>query len=825
MIYVSTAAPWLNMNAGKIVTHFLICLALAGSVYVTFSPVLRADFLQWDDRSYVTENEAVSAPLDGDGLARILTQKTTPQYVPLTVLSYAIDYRFGGDSPRVYHATNLFLHLLNVLLVYALALRLGLRPWAAALSALLFGVHPLRVETVAWVAQRRNLLFSFCFLLSFILYDYRLGGLLRGTGRFRQWVGLVGAHLFGLLGILAHPMALGLVPALLLLDWFRGRRLDAAALAEKIPLAVVLGGIAYITFASTVRGLSVPLGQGLLIAVWTSAYYLRQYLLPVGSVPIVRMPGPVSLSQPEYLLSLAVVLVVILALIRLRRDRWFRFACVFFACSLIFLIIFGSAKSLSFAADRFMYLPGLGFSLLAGRLGQWIYHETKGGRWLVICGRVTSIAGLAVTLWIFGILTFRQTYVWQNDIALWRHQLMSFPEEPVALNGLAVALLEQDDFQRAVDGYRQMVRVAAQGYELNLGQPELEQVRRVKYIVTLMRRAEASAPDLPNIPYRLGQYYQSLGLYVDAVAKFRRVVEIDPGFKEVYADLGEIYLDLKDLDKAALALKQYFTIPPVREADYLKVVETYAKYLRRQPDNVALQSGMFDVIKEYVTYANQQSLGADSYVNLGLIYLRAGDSEAAKQALGRALELNPHEIKALYALGVLLMDEGDRGAALKRFEQVVKQDKRHADALVRLGDIYYGRGDIQQARSYYRQAIGVAPRHAQAHFNLGYTYEEAGRLKEAVANYRLALRDDPDNAEAHFNLGNVYVQQDNLDEAIAQYRQTVRYNPDHMDAWVNLAVTSFNAGRVPEARKYLEEAELLGFEPPAEMKRRMGSVR
>lgn len=812
------------MNAGKIVTHLLICLALAGSVFITFSPVLRADFLRWDDRSYVTENEAVFAPLDSDGLTRIFAQKTTPQYVPLTVLSFALDYRIGGDSPAVYHATNLILHILNVLLVYALALRFGLPFWASALAALLFAVHPVRVESVAWVAQRRTLLFSLFFLLGFVCYDGRLTAMLRGSARGRQWGGLLGAHIFGLCGVLAHPMALGLAPALLLLDWFRARRITWAVVAEKIPLAILLCGIAYVTFLGTVRGPSVPLWQGVAIAAWTCVYYLRQYLLPMVLVPVVRMPAPVSLSHPEYVFSLVMCAVIVLALIRLRRRRWFGFAFGFFACSLIFLIIFGSAKSLNVAADRFMYLPGLGFSLLAGRFLQFLYAAKEKVSWPMVMARAGGGVGLAILLVLFGVCAHKQTYVWQNDIALWRHELMANPGEPVALTGLAVALQEQDDFQQAAKAYRQMIKVEAQGYELNLDSEATQQVRRVRYIIDLMKRAKAGAGDLPDIPYRLGRYYQSLGLYADAVAEFRDAVEIDPAFKAVYADLGSIYLDLKDLDKAALAFAQFYTIPPVREPDYLFVVETYAEYLSRDPDNVALQSGMFEVVRQYVAYANKRSLGAESYVNLGLIYIRVGDNEAARRALGRALELNPNQTTALYALGVLHMEAGDHATALKRFEQIVKVDKRNADALVRLGDIRYGLGDIQQSRTYYRRALTVDPKHAQAHFNLGYTYEEAGRLKEAAENYRLALRHDPTNAEAHFNLGNVYVQQENLDEAMAQYRQTVRFNPDHMDAWVNLAVTSFNAGKAEEARKYYEEAVLLGFNPPPEMQRRLGAA-
>lgn len=803
----------------------MICLVLAGSVFLAFHPVLRADFLRWDDQAFVTRNESVYVPLDREGFTKIFGQKVAGQYVPLTILSYAVDYRIGGEGPAGHHTTNLILHILNTLLVFFLAQRLGLRVWAAALAAALFAFHPMRVESVAWIAQRKQVLFSAFFLLSLLVYDWRLGLIREERGPIRARLTWMAANLLGVLSALANPMALGLPAAFLLLDWFRGRTIKVSVVVEKFPLLLATLVPAYLTVAGVERGPVVHPWRALLIAVWTCVFYLRQYCFPVELVPIVRVPGPIALTEPGYALSAGYCVLLAFCLLRLRKTRWLMLAAGLFGCSLLFLIFFGSTKSVSLAADRYMYLPGVGLTLLAAYLVQWAVESLKGSSWLRWVGKGAVGTGAVLVLLVSALACFRQTYVWQNDIALWRHQLVFHPEEPVALNGLAVALRAKKEFQRAEEHYRQIVKVKVQGYELRLDDEAREDIRRVQYIINLMQRAKAEAPDLEDIPFRLGQYLQDLGLYADAVAEYRTAVQINPGFKDVYLDLGKIYLDLKDLDKAALAFRQYYGLEPVREGDFLAVVDTYAEFLAGQPHNFALRSGMLDVISAFVDYANRQALGAESYTNLGFMYLRAGETDEAKSALQRAIDLNPRQPKALYALGVILMEQGDVQTAMRTFERVVSIDKKHADAFVKMGNIRYGQGDVKAAREFYRAAIGAEPKHAQAHFNLGYTYEESGQLKDAVANYRLALRYDPANPEAHFNLGNVYLKQDNLDGAVNQYLQTVAQNPDHMDAWINLAVTSFNAGHVKKAKEYYQEAVLLGFDPPPEMVRQFGPAR
>ncbi|MBZ0166333.1 MAG: tetratricopeptide repeat protein, partial [Candidatus Omnitrophica bacterium] len=394
------------------------------------------------------------------------------------------------------------------------------------------------------------------------------------NGQLKRWGAYGLVHLFGILSILAQPMAVSLPLILLLMDRFQGRKISRAAIMEKMPLFLVLASVAYLTLNTGVAGSGGHPGQAFLIICWSALFYVRQYVVPLGMVPIVRLPIPISYSNPEYLWSVGALLIVLLSASRLRKSRWVYFCVGFFLCSLVFLVTAGLIKNVSFAADRYMYLPGMSFCLLIGAGIQWVY-----GRWgqrsaLSMVAKSVSTAIIMCFCIAMASVTYRQTYVWQNDVALWRHQLANNPNEPIALNGLAVALREYDDFVVAEKEYRKMVSIVGQGYELRMDAEAQEHVRRVHYIINLMQRAKLAAPDLAEIPYKLGRYYQALGLYANAVAEYRTAVDVDPGFKDVYLSLGRIYLDLKDLDKAALAFSQFCVLRPVQEKDFLQVVET-----------------------------------------------------------------------------------------------------------------------------------------------------------------------------------------------------------------------------------------------------------
>lgn len=795
---------------------------MTGVIFCSFLPSLKADFLRWDDHTHLYENESVLS-LTQDNVQRIFSQKVHHTYIPLTILSFAVEYHFFQDNPYIYHVNNLILHLLVTILVYFLAVRFGLNSAPAALAALLFGLHPMHVESVAWITERKDVLYSLFYMLALLCYERRLYCLGRDKSSYSGKIYYFLTHLFGLLSILAKPMAMSLPLILLLIDWFKSRRMDKSIFLEKIALFVMIAAVTFLTYMEHSRVPFADIGQAVLVSCWSFLFYLRQFMLPLIMVPIVRLPVPLSADNPEYLFSVIVTLIVIFSFIRMRKSKWIRFAFLYFLLSIFFLIRFDAAKDTNIVADRFMYLPSLGICLLFGYAVQRAFVWLNGKKYAV-AGKAVSVALVFVLFAMMGMTTYKQTQVWQNDVALWRHQLIHYPNEPIALNGLVAALRKYDDFRLAEGEFRKIVKLKLEGYELHFTEETQKNIKKVNYLINLLERARLVAPDYVDIPFKLGSLYQDLGLYMNAIEMYRQAIAIDPFYKIVYYRMGLMYTNLKEDEKAYLAFNQYLALPPIREKEFVSVIDVYNDAYRFDPDNIRLRSAIYQILDNYVKFINKGSPNADSYYNLGSIYSKMNDFSRAKSTFERVLAINPKHIRALYALGNINLEAKNWNDALDFFTRVIRYDPGHSDALVKIGNIYNQRGSLEKSQEYYQKAITVNPRNSRAYFNLAYTFETSGKYSEAVNKYKTTLQYNPDNPEAYYNLGNVYLKLEKEQDAIKSYQKTVELNPNHLNAWINLAITSYNKGDRLEAKKYYNEAVMLGFEPSSDLMRTFEAI-
>lgn len=803
--------------------HFFILVFVIGAVSCSFLSSLKADFLRWDDHTHLYENETVLS-LDQENIKKIFLQKVHHTYIPLTILSFAVEYHFFQDNPFIYHLDNLILHLLVTILVYFLAMRMGLRMLGAALASLLFGLHPMHVESVAWITERKDVLYSLFYMVALLCYERRIFYLRQqNKSSFHTKFYYSLTHLFGLLSILAKPMALSLPVILLLFDWFKSRKMDKTIFLEKVVLFGMIGAVAFLTYMEHSRVPFTEIDQAVIVSSWSFLFYLRQFMLPLIMVPIVRLPLPLSFTNPEYLFSVIVAGVVLCGVFRMRKSRWIRFAFLYFLLSIFFLIRFDAAKDTNIVADRFMYLPSLGVCFLFGYTIQKIFEWFKNVRYTVVFKTIGSIL-IFVFFVKMGLTTYKQVHVWQNDVALWRHQLIHYPNEPIALNGLAAALRKYDDFKKAEEEFRKIVKLKSEGYDLRFSEETQKNINKVNFLISLLERARLVAPDYVDIPYKLGSLYQDLGLYMNALEMYRQALAIDPFYKKVYYRLGLMYVSLKQEDKAYLAFNQYISLPPILEKEFVSVIDVYSELYSFDSDNVALRSAIYQALDNYVKFINKNSPSADSYYNLGLIYSRINDLPRAKSTFEKVLAINPKHIKTLYALGSIYQDAKNWNEALDLFTQVIRYDPGNSDALVKIGNIYNQKGSLEKSQEYYQKAIKVNPKNPRAYFNLAYTFETSGKYSEAVSKYKTTLQYNPNNPEAYYNLGNVYLKLEKEQDAIKSYQKTVELNPNHLNAWINLAITSFNKGDRLEAKKYYDEAVLLGFEPSSDLMRTFEAI-
>ena len=790
----------LNKSASKARTVLILAVILV-ITFVSYLPILKGEFLLWDDDVHVLENITIRG-LDLEHVLEMFTSTVNKIYIPLTSLSFALEHHFFGYDPFVYHLDNVLLHLLVVVMVFFLGRELGLSQTAAGMAALIFGVHPIHVESVAWITERKDVLYAAFYMAALLTY-------LRYLGEKRaHWLWVT--TILGALSMLSKPMALSLPLILILLDWLKGRPLNRQAFIEKLPLGIIIGGIAWITYAAHARIPGESVVQSALIWPWTFTFYLRQFFFPYISVPLYRLAKPVLVTNPEYFLSLLVLVLVVLAVARLRRHKWFVFAVLFYFLSIFFLLRFDETKDVNTVADRFMYLPGLGLCLLLGLGVERLWKRYEGSN----LARGMVVAGFVVLVATFSYKTFRQCYIWRDSIFLWQHQLKYFPDTPIALNNIATAYGKEREFERAQDGYRKIMRSGLENVRKGLSPQAVGYVHQVDFLIDLYQRAIKANPRSKDAYFNLGNLYARVGRFIDAVEAYKKALENDPKFKDAHCGLGDVYVEVGDERQAIFAYEQALRFHPEDKDLHVIVVKAYTKAIGKNPGVSAYQEARSNVLARYAAMVNKDRPKATSYFNLGNLYAEVGDAEMALLAYRRVLEINPRHSGALYNLGNLYKEQGRLKEALGFYQKALDVNPRMADAYLNMGVIYGRQGEKALEKSFYQKALEVDPRNGRAYFNLGFLEEAAENLPGALDLYQKSVALDPANAEGYYNMGNIYARLNNTEEAISSYLKAVDQDSRHMNALVNLSILSFQEGDFEDAVKYCDEAVLLGYDAP-----------
>ncbi len=797
-----------------------IYLALAGVLTLaaySYYPSLKNGFVQWDDGPHLLENLSIRE-LNSEHLKEMFTSTINKIYIPLTSLSFAVEYHFFGYNPFIYHLDNLILHLLNIILVYFIALRLNLSILGTCVAVLIFGLHPTRVESVAWVTERKDVLYAFFYLGALASYLSYLGnsGQRPISRKNRALSPISKGYLFlamvlGALSMLAKPMALSLPLILFLFDWFYGRKIKREVLIEKIPIFLTIAAIGWVTYSSHARLPWTSLGQAILIWAWTFTFYIKQFVFPFYSVMVYHLPKPIAASNPEYAFSLLFLMVVIISLISFRRYRWYMFAWAYYLLSIFFLLRYDYGFDMSIVTDRMMYLPGLGFCLLVGNAVPGNISQPK-FHILSVKNMVTS--GLVVLIAVFSYQTFKLCQVWKDTTSLWQHQLKFYPKEYFALNNLASILKEQEDYKQGKEIYKKIVKIRSEGMEVSLAPGVRFLVEKVNRVKGLYEGAIQANPQYPDAHYNLGNLYQDLGMIQEALNYYQKTLVLDPQYKDAYLNMGSIYREMGEPQKAIAAYNQLLAVDRKDQDSYINIILKYNETIKKYPENSIYARARNQVLGEYVEWIKQSPLKALSYFNLGFLYGEDGDWSRAISAYQIALDIDHNDAKTLYNLGNAFKNIGSWKEALEAYKKSLQFDPKNTEVYINLGVVYGRLGNWNDAQNYYHKAIEIDAHNAKAFFNLGYVSEVSKDWTHALEYYQKAIEFDSLNAEAYYNAGNVLARLKDKAKAIESYRKTVEVNPNHRDAWINLSLLSFSTKDYLNAAKYCNEAIMLGYQPP-----------
>ena len=597
---------------------WVVLAGVLAVVFTVFSSGLKNYFVGMDDPGHLLQNPYVTG-LDAPHIRGMFHQRVNKTYIPLTTLSFAVEYRFFGLDALVYHLDNILLHMGVTALVFGLARRLGLSLFAAGTSAVLFGIHPMRVESVAWVTERKDVLYAFFYLLALHAYwSYlnvtgcsiaRQRGVSRGVGfmgRQAGWFAL--SMISGLLSILAKPMALSLPFVLGILDWFAGRSLlNPRVLGEKFIHLAYIVPIAWISASGHGNHLPQEVHPTTLLfcVTWTLMFYIRKFLLPVGLTPIYEFPEPINWGNMELTGSVLLFCLYVWILWRCRGRRWFMFANAYFLFSIFFLVRLRPDSGVHVVADRFMYLPSLGFCFLIGiccerfvvRIRRW-----KGDTWAM-----GIVGGLVMAMVWLGVQTYRLVSVWANDETLWAYVLKNNKNNLFPYFARAKMYHEKGDYRKAIEDYSRVIA----------GHP----------------RWEARAYNNRGILYhRLGQDAQALRDY-------NKVVELRPDQAKGYANRGVWYYEKQQDAKALRDLNKAIALDPKNSWNYLnRGLLYYATYQDAQ------------ALRDYTRAIRLNPRNKKAYFYRAQLLRQMRRPAAALADLRRALGLDPfyQEARELY---------------------------------------------------------------------------------------------------------------------------------------------------------------------------------
>ncbi len=566
----------------------LLVLAL---VAVSFWPSLNNGFTNWDDTEYLTGNWTVRDP----SWAKIRGYFSSFQmglYHPLTLLSLALDHRLFGLDPRGHHAVSLLLHLLNTALVYTIFRLLGGGPTAAALGALLFGIHPLRVESVAWISGRKEVLCAFFFLGGLAAY---LEHFTRNKRALFIWLSFA---LF-VFALLAKPMAVSFPLVLILCDYLYLRKFDRRAVLEKVPFfcaAAIFGWVAYLaqmTSGGFRVGNRYTVIDNLFISAGGIVFYLVKTVLPLRLSALYPYPAKTGGNLPAGFLAAPVLLALLAAGIWLSRNltRKVSFGAGFFFLTLVpvlQIVPLGRA----FAADRYTYLPSIGLSYLAGEGFSRLLEKSAAVKnlrpvlWFIV------LCAAAALSW----LTWSRTMVWNNSFTLWDDVIAKYPGAAVAHNNRGFAFAEAGDHSRALENYRRSLELDPGDAEYalnyagalyNLGRLD-EAVSVCRKILTLgpnhevhnnmglalfkqgkaqeamehYREAIRLKPDYALARVNLGVALAETGRLEEAIAQYREALHSDPYDPEAYYNLAVDLELMGRLDEAARNYRRVLSLLP-----------------------------------------------------------------------------------------------------------------------------------------------------------------------------------------------------------------------------------------------------------------------
>ena len=710
----------------------LVYLFLIVTTIVVYWPIHSHEFLNYDDDVYVTENAYVQKGLTQKSIAWAFTSTVSGHWHPLTWLSHMTDVHIFGMNPGWHHTVGLLFHILNTLLLFIALNRMTGNLWCSAAVSALFAIHPMHVESVAWIAERKDVLSTFFWMLTMWCYIRYV----EQPGKKRYALILISF----ILGLMAKPMLVTLPIVLLLLDYWpfqrfqfgqssQGVKQNKAYLHliwEKLPLFIIVVISSIITIFAGHSG-------GALRSLVTYSFGVRIENALVSYIKyIAKLFWPSNLAvfyphhgvSPNWMVGGAFLLLVTISVLAIKLVQRHPFVLIGWLWYLVTLLpVIGLLQMGGQAmADRYSYISYIGLFIIivwavSDLLNQWQHKK-------LAIGMLALVSGIALmaTSWL-------QVGYWKNNLSLFGRALEVTKNNHVAHNNYGSVLLQMGKKDEAFKHFSEAVRIE---------------------------------PNWATSRFNLGNSLKDRGSIKEAIYQYSAAVKINPAFAKAHNNLAFL-----------LAEKNR----------YAEAIDHYNMALRINPEYVNaynnLGNALFSIgkpeeaIRNYSEALRWDPNFAEAHQNLGSAYIRLGNIEKAIFHFRKALQIKPNDEVTETNLQKALAIKHEIDADIEKIKKAIEHDPTNHDLHLELGDLFSLKADWGKAAVQYQKALSIQPSSQHALNNLAIAYARQGEYDRALAIFKELVKLQPDYPGTYYNLASVYAIQNEKKESIDWLKQAI----------------------------------------------------
>ena len=554
-------------------TIFIWLLGIIILTYIAFSPSLKNGFTNWDDNVYIGENMLIK-DFSAENIKKIFNPDfaVSNNYHPITILSLALDYKLSGYKAKTFHITNLLFHLLNTILVFWFIFLLSDKKIVvAAIVAIFFGIHPMHVESVAWISERKDLLYTFFFMAALISY-YKY---ISAQGKRKTTLYII-TLLFFLFSILSKAMAVVLPVVLLLLDYYKTRKISKYVFLEKIPffaLSLFFGILASEIQSGAIAKLETfTWVQRFSFASYGMINYIIKLILPLNLSCFYPYPNLVSGHLPIifYVTSFIVIVLFTIIFISIKRNKFLAFGFLFYFFTIALVLQFISVGQV-IMADRYSYLPYVGLLFTIAMAYDWLQQQTI--KYLIVFKKIASLL-LFICIPISIFYTYERNKIWKNSAILWTDAISKYPSSEAYRNrgsylvnktdyDLGSKRVDENEYDKALQDFNISIKMCATNSKVFINRANIYGLKN-QFELALSDYSSAIKLDSTDAQtfFNRAITYSIMKQYNNALEDYSKALRLNPSLIIAKENRAYAYVDNGEYEKAIADLNELMEIKP-----------------------------------------------------------------------------------------------------------------------------------------------------------------------------------------------------------------------------------------------------------------------